>query len=573
MAIGIIVAVAIYGIVVFYVSNLAKKSGQSTTQDFYIAGRSATSIMMLGTVALSIWSALAFYGYGAGIYRNGVGYFSGIPGACLVGLYASTIMYRLWLLSKKYGYETPGDFMADRFYSPAYRWIVSLTCVIFVIPYISLQIIGVANGFEVVSSGKITFWVAVAILTVYILGHVLEGGSKSVVLADTVAGFSGVAILVISVIFMTKAILPGGLAEGTRIIMEKSPDFLRHTGPYSSWIGTLGLSFSAGIAIIAWPHIFVRSYMAKSAKVFLVMAAVFPLLETFAFSMFLIQAFLGRVAFPGLVGKAADNLVPMLALEYTPPIIAILLVVGVFAFGMSTADSQLLVASSIIQKDIYENGLSKKGSGSQKDKIKFSKIALVIMMVLVLLVVKYRPAVLVDYAYKFSSPGFAQLMPAMIAGLYWSRATKEGAIVGTLAGVATVIITLFFYNPVKIVHPILWGLAVNTLLLIVVSYLTPPPPKEVQERIHGYLNSIFEKRNNSTTKVLLVLLAIVFLQGHVLSPYLPDKIVLGWMPLGYFNYVIYAVELAVLTYLFAKNQIAEDLDEEVDASGKVQVSQ
>lgn len=560
MAVYIIIALLAYGLLIAIFSNIAKKRSQETTTDFFVAGRSGSALTILGTTALSIWSALAFYGYGAGIYRAGLGYFSGVAGACVVGFYAPTIMYRLWLLGKQYGYITPSDFMARRYYSQFYGWVVALICVIFVIPYIALQIIGVSNGIFIISEKTIPFWVSVAFLTVYIIGHVFEGGSKSILFSDTIAGFVGIGILVISVISMIVNILPGGLPQAAQTVLQNKPELLVHSGAYTSWISDLGLSISAGMSIIAWPHIFVRSYMAKSDYVFKVMALVFPVLELFTFFWFFVEgAYLGPVAFPGLSGKAADDLIPMMALQYTPPIIAVLLVIGVFAFGMSTADSQLLVSSSIIQKDIYESYLSKGKKVDEKQKIKFGKVVLIIMMAIVLLVVKYRPAVLVDYAYKFSAPGFAQLMPAQIGGLYWRRATKEGAISGTLLGIAAVIITLFFYNPVPIVHPILWGLLVNIIAYVLVSFVTPPPPAEIVQEIHGYLDGIFATRNNATSNILLVLIALVIIQGNIIPPYLPNPILFGWMPFQFFNWVLYAIELSILCYFYAKIQIGEGI--------------
>jgi len=552
----VLAVLLLYGLAVAYISRKGAQKTHGSSTEYFVSGRSVGAIAILGTVCLSIWSALAFYGYGAGLYRSGIGFFSGVAGACVVGLYAPTVMYRLWLLGKEYGYVTPGDFFMHRYSSNFYKILVSLICVIFVIPYIALQVIGVANGVVVTTQGEIGFWLIVAILTIYVVGHVLEGGSNSIVLTDTLAGFTGVGIAFLTVLFLIQNILPnGGLPYAAKVIMETSPKTFEHTGPYSSWIGTLGLSISAGMSIIAWPHIFVRSYMAKSDRIFKVMAGAFPLLEIFSFGLFALQGiWLGKVAYPGLTGQAADNLIPMMALNYTPPILAALLVVGVFAFGMSTADSQLLVASSILQKDFHESG---KGRSSEKERIKFARIMLIVMMAIVLVVVKYRPAVLVDYAYKFSAPGFAQIMPALFGGLYWSRANKEGAVWGTLAGILAVIYTLFIHNPVPLVHPILWGLFINTVLFIAVSLLTPPPAEKAVAEIHGYLNQIFAPRNTPAAKMWIIILALILIQGNLLPPYLPNPIVFGWIPFQFLNYILYAIELSIACYFFAKIQIGD----------------
>jgi SSS family solute:Na+ symporter len=557
MTIGIIIGIVLYGLFVFGISNRASKATKGDSEQYLVAGRAVGSIALLGTICLSIWSALAFYGYGAGLYRAGIGYWGGAMGACFVGIYAPTIMYRLWLLGKRYNYLTPGDFFYHRYKSNFYRVLVSCVSVICIIPYISVQITGVANGIVTTSSGNIGFWIVSAILTVYILVHVLHGGNKSVVGTDTLAGFAGVSIAVITSIVLIVAV-SGSLRNSTEIILKTNPKVLEMSGIYSNFIGFFGLAMSAGMSIIAWPHIFVRSYMAKSEDVFKAMGTAFPLLELLSFGMFAIQGiWAGRVAYPDLTGAASDNVIPMMALKYAPTILGVLLVIGVFAFGMSTADSQLVVASSIIDNDIIDN-MGKAGTAKKAGKkgLKNTKIWLFVIMALVLVVVKFRPAFLVTYAYGFCAPGFAQLMPAMFGGVYWRRSTTAGAIAGTIGGCLAVIITLFIKNPVPVVHCILWGLLVNTVLFVLVSLCTKPDQKAAEE-IHDELEAFFSTRNNAAHKVLLALVAVIFVQAIGVSPYLPSVILFGWCPLPAFNYIISAFELAVVGFFLGKNRLYE----------------
>ncbi|MEL7650187.1 MAG: sodium:solute symporter family protein [Sedimentibacter sp.] len=549
MSILIIGALFLYGVFMFYISYVSSKKTHGDATEYFVAGRSVGPIALLGTMCLSIWSALAFFGYGAGLYRQGVGYFSGAVGAYFVGLYAPTIQYRLWILGKKYGYITPGDFFQHRYNSRIFTLITAAINVIFIIPYIALQIIGVADGVNIVSSGRIGFWVVVAILTVYIVFHILKGGSNSVVNTDIMAGFCGVGIAIITTIIFIKAVLGNnnGLAYATKIITETSPNTLKATGEYSTWYGILGLAISAGMSIIAWPHIFVRSYMAKSESVFKVMSIAFPLLELLCFGQFALQGiWVGKVAYPGLTGVATDRLIPMIALNYAPTIMSALLVIGVFAFGMSTADSQIVVSSSVIQKDIFRE------KGNEPNTLKKTRIWIVAMMAAILIVVKYRPALLVDYAYKFSAPGFAQLVPAMFGGLYWKKATKEGAISGTMVGLAAVLGTLFINNPIKGVHPILWGLTLNTIVFILISLVTKNDEKAVSE-IVDYFDTIFAAQNNFQHKIILCCIAIAFVQ-MIITPYLPNIILFGWMPGQVFNYVLLAFEVSTIGYFLGKNR-------------------
>lgn len=551
ITIGVIIAIVLYGVFIFWISH---KAGDATGShhDFAVAGRNVGSIALLGTMCLSIWSALAFFGYGAGLYRDGIGYFAGAVGAFFVGIYAPTIMYRLWLLGKKYNYVSPGDYFIHRYESKFLKYLISIICIVCIIPYISVQVTGVANGIVTTTQGKIGFWVVVAILTVYIVLHVLKGGNKAVVGTDTFAGFVGVGIAILTTIVLIVAI-PGDLVSAAKDIVKTNPEVLQMTGPYATFTGFLALAISAGMSIIAWPHIFVRSYMARDEKVFKTMGVAFPILELVAFGCFLLQGiYAGRVAYPNLEGAESDIVIPMMALNYAPAILAILLVIGVFAFGLSTADSQLVVASTIIDHDMIGDRAKKDGVSG----VKVTQISIGILMILVLIVVKFRPAFLVTYAYGFSGPGFAQLMPAMIGGLYWKRATKAGAISGTLAGALTVLFTLFVYNPLPSIQPILWGLGINTLLYIVVSLFTKPVEKAVKE-INEPLSAFFATRNTAGHKVLLVLIVLVFIQLIVLSPYMPATILFGWCPAGLFNYICGAIELAVIGYFFCKNRLYE----------------
>lgn len=555
IVIGVIAALVIYGIFVAVISVKASQT-TSTSGDYLVAGRNVGTITLLATVTLSIWSALAFYGYGASLYRDGIGYWIGAMGACFVGFFAPTIMYRLWLLGKQYGYTTPGDFFMHRYKSKALKLVISVICFVCIIPYISVQVSGVANGIVTTTEGKIGFWICVAILVLYMYVHVLGGGNKAVVGTDLFAAIVGIAIVILTTVVFIVNVCNGSLTEATqKIISDGNGQVFQVTGRYANWVSSLGLSISAGISIIAWPHIFIRSYMAKSEDVFKVMGAAFPILELISFGCFMIQGiWAGRAAYPALESAASDNVIPMLALNYAPAILAILLVIGVFAFGLSTADSQLVVASSIVTHDI----ICKEGQEETNTK-RNNAICLTVIMVAVLIVTYFRPPFLVTYAYGFCAPGFAQLMPAMIGGLYWKRGTKEGALAGTIVGMIAVLFTLFVTNPIPMLDPILWGLILNTIIYVVVSLATKQDDQAAKE-IHEPLFKFFASRENTAHKVLLVLYAVVFVQCHIVGVYLPNtpaNFLFGWMPPTVFNYALCAIELAILGYFFGKNRLYE----------------
>lgn len=237
-------------------------------------------------------------------------------------------MYRLWLLGKKYNYVSPGDYFMHRYDSKFLKVLISLICVICIIPYISVQITGVANGIVTTTQGKLGFWLVVAILTVYIVVHVIKGGNKAVVGTDTFAGFVGIGIAIVTTIVLIVAV-PGDLVTAAKEIAKTHPETLQMTGSYATFTGFLGLAISAGMSIIAWPHIFVRSYMAKDEKVFHVMTVAFPILEILAFG-FIAAIFVQLIVVsPYLPGTILSGWCPLPLFNYLLGAIE-LAIVGIF---------------------------------------------------------------------------------------------------------------------------------------------------------------------------------------------------------------------------------------------------
>ena len=93
---------------------------------------------------------------------------------------------------------------------------------------------------------------------------------------------------------------------------------------------------------------------------------------------------------------------------------------------------------------------------------------------------------------------------------------------------------------------------VNTIVFVIVSMATKTDEKAVSETI-DYFDKIFKKQNNSQHKVIMILIAIVFVQ-MLITPYLPNPILFGWMPGQVFNQVLLAFEVSFIGYFLAKNR-------------------
>ncbi len=222
------------------------------------------------------------------------------------------------------------------------------------------------------------------------------------------------------------------------------------------------------------------------------------------------QAIQGKPVFTGQTGphgqrlvsnKAADgpnelfvdNDIMVLAnpeIANLPAWVIALVAAGGLAAALSTASGLLLVIASAISHDLYYRVLNPRAS--EKSRLTVGRI----MIGLAVLVAGYfgiNPpgfvAQVVALAFGLAASSF---FPIIVLGVFWKRATREGAITGMVCGIG---LTLLYIIQVKFLgmQPWLFGLApegvgiigmfLNFAITIGVSLATPPPPEAVQELV------------------------------------------------------------------------------------------
>jgi SSS family solute:Na+ symporter len=197
--------------------------------------------------------------------------------------------------------------------------------------------------------------------------------------------------------------------------------------------------------------------------------------------------------FTGLVGRAfyltpqalpgqdPENLFPFLASAHLHPLLVGIITASILAAIMSTADSQLLVASSGIVRDIYQKILAKAKSVSQKKLVFLSRIV-VLALVVASLVFGIVAQKLVFWLVLFAWGGLgASFGPPLLLALFWKRTTKAGAASGFISGTAVTII----WNQVAALKSIIYELVpafiVSAILTVFVSLITQPPEESEEE--------------------------------------------------------------------------------------------
>lgn len=477
-----IVSVIIFSLILIGIGVYSNSISDDTQEDFFLGGRSIGVFATVMTLVFSVWSTLAFYGVVGEAYTNGIGSL-GIAQGIFWGAGIQTFVgYRLWTMGKNYNMSTPGNFFSERFYSKFFGLITSVILIIFTMPYIGMQLAGLGSGLEG-ATGIPAIYGTVGLAFVLLL-FVSLGGMRSVAWTDAVQGVVFTVVVIVS-LFALLIFMPDTLPNVMNKAMEARPGLNGIPGPNNLYSPFLSLHLAISIGSFAvWPHIFVRFFIAKSKETYKVLSVAFPIYEVIAMVPLTL---IGIMVIPYLFGGDLNPLEAQMSIHAAMETIPYgnVLGTGIFlaAFGaaMSTASSQLLACSSMFIEDIFNKYTTKELP--EKRIVMISRLVTVFFVVISTFLGIIFPNVF-DTATKIATPGYAQLLPALIAGLFWRRATKEGAIVGTLVGFATFILTTWVWTNPLGVTGLIWSMLVNTTLLVVVSLLTPPPSDEVIYKYH-----------------------------------------------------------------------------------------
>jgi Na+/proline symporter len=147
---------------------------------------------------------------------------------------------------------------------------------------------------------------------------------------------------------------------------------------------------------------------------------------------------------------------------------------------MSSADALLHVANTAITEDFY-NRLLKKGQASDRQILLVGRISSVVIGA-ISIYIAFFPFDSILWVNWWAWGGLSVFAPIMICGLYWKRATKQGAIAGMIAGFVAVFVWYKLGFNVWL-HYTFIAFFVTLAVLVVVSLLTPAPPAYIQAQL------------------------------------------------------------------------------------------
>ncbi|MFB6268523.1 MAG: sodium/proline symporter [Halobacterium sp.] len=478
---------AVYLVVLVGIGLWASKL-METVEDYVIGGRNVGPVVTgfsERASEMSGWLALGVPGnaYSAGIiaFLNALG---SIPADLLSW---AGIAKRLRKFSEITNTVTIPTFFEARLQddSGAVRVISSVALIIFEGGYVGAQIVAAGTLLQVVTG--VEPWIGIVVGGVIVIGYTMLGGYLAVAWTDYI---QGLIILLGFIVLPVLGYLRLGLPFGELAAIGSS--YTSITGGASGWAALFGIISYAAIGL-GWPgnpHIMVRFMgidevdnvrtAASVAQVFMIIAYVgAALVGLYALAIF------GQAA-----DLASNEVMPMLTIELLPGPIAGVILAAALAAMMSSADSQLLIASSAVVEDVYHGLLNQDASPETlKTYSQYATLGLGAASVTFAFLAKGTPVYTLVLSYAFGGLG-AALGPTLVAALWWKRATAPGAVASMLVGTVSMLVWphfpsllgeleagTFFAEFVN-VYGLFPAFVLSSLVLVGVSLATQPPSEE-----------------------------------------------------------------------------------------------
>lgn len=493
MAVGTIISLALYFIVMLGIGLYAYRRSTSDAAGFMLGGRSlspSVTALSAGASDMSGWMLMGV---------PGAMYLTGASSAWIsIGLVIGAFLNYLIVAPRLRTYTeiasdsiTLPDFFENRFADSSHtlRIASSIVIILFFTLYTSSGIVAGGKLFE--SSFGLTYEAGLYITAGVVVLYTLFGGFLAVSLTDFVQGcIMFIALVLVPIVVINDV---GGTSAMLASIEQVNPELLNLFS---------GVSLVAIISAMAWglgyfgqPHIIVRFMAIRSVEDL-------PTARRIGMSWMIVSligamatgfAGVAYVAKTGVQLNDAETIFILLSQVLFHPLIAGFLLAAILAAIMSTISSQLLVTSSSLTGDFYQAFLNKSASDKQLVFVGRLSVALV-ALVAVFLAYDRDSSILTLVSNAWAGFG-AAFGPLVIFSLYWKKMTQQGALAGMLTGAITVLV--WIYAPItlngqslsSLMYEIVPGFIMASAAIVLVSKLTA----KVQPELEAMFEQVLEK--------------------------------------------------------------------------------
>ena len=512
--IQILIAMIIYMAIVIVIGLAYAKKANQSSEDYFLGGRSLGPWVTAMSAEASDMSGWLLMGL------PGVAYWCGLADASWTAIGLAIGTYINWLIVSKrlrrYSVRannaiTLPDFFSNRFREDK-KVIMSLAAV-FILVFFTVY---AASCF--VTCGKLfstlfgaPYMTMMLVGAVFVLLYTILGGFLAESASDFMQGV--VMIVALGVIVVISTVNAGGIGA----VVENAqsiPGFFEFFGMATPSVNeageqlveagapVFGVAREYGIlsvcSMLAWglgyfgmPQVLLR-FMAirkeeeldRSRRIAMIWVVI-----SLAVAVFIGIA--GRALFPiaHLTASSAENIFITLATSSLPPILAGFVMAGILAATISSSDSYLLIAASAVSKNIYQ-GVFKKNA-SDKQVMDVSRYTLLAIAFVAMIIALDENSVIFKVV-SFAWAGFgATFGPLMLFSLFWKRINRAGAVAGMVSGAGMVFLWKLVISKLGgafAIYELLPAFIFSSICIVVVSLLTAPPSKEIEEDFEAVKN-------------------------------------------------------------------------------------
>ena len=438
-ALGVFVLTLLLPVIV----GLLVRKRTTCQSDFFLGGRRLGNFSIALSAVASGRSSWLVLGVSGMAYTLGVSAVWSLVGYIVVEMVQFvTLGARLRRLSEKYDAMTLLDFfeahLGDR--RQIIRSVGAVIMSVFLVAYVAAQFNAGANSLSVAL--RLPLPVSLLVAAVLVLVYMMLGGYLAVVYNDVVRAVVMIAGLVILPLYGLVQV--GGLAAVLSTLGALSP---AHVNPLALGVGAMIGFLGIGLGSPGQPHIAVR-YMTIDDPAKLCVSAVIGTGWNVVLGWgALLVGLVGRALIPEVSALPDSNpemIYLVLSARFFSPVLYGLLLGGVFAAILSTADSQLLVVSSTLVRDLYEKMIRRRRPLPEAAKLRLCRLV-VLGCGVVSIVLAYLAKDLVFWLVLFAWGGLgASFGTALILSLYWKRTTVAGVVAGMLTGTLATILWRVF---------------------------------------------------------------------------------------------------------------------------------
>ena len=542
--------ILLYAAFCFFWGVRGSKFNSENPDKYYLADKKVSSWVFFFAATAATFAGLTIISQSSLIFNDGFQYVGTAFIAITVPLGSLFFFKRQWMLSRKFGYITPGEMYFDYYKSDTLRIITVLVTFFVAIPL--LAVFFGATGFlvNVLSDGYISRDLGMWVISTIVLFYVTRGGFKSVVSVGVVQSwlyFITVIILGLIIYYFVGNFEIFGQALSK--LASSSISNWGNTNGYGGgdyngyfalpgviqWVGGLGKNSAVGgpwtammiftftlsfMGVVLSPSFSMWSYSAKHPKVFSYYQ-VWGSAVAIGFILFIFSTYqgigaslLGANSEINNSGLSINTVLPELSqkdhtlllyniinlMDNSALWLTGLLAVGVIAAIQSTSAAFLMTSGSIITRDLYKTYVNKNITW-KNELVAVRLITMLIFLASLYLATFAKPAMVIFSGISIS---IAFQFLIVLLGLVWFPwITRGAAISGIIIGIIIVILTETIGQQISgnrlpwgrwplTIHSGVWGLIFNVFICFSVSAFSAlakiDMDREHRQKFHDFLN-------------------------------------------------------------------------------------